>query len=144
MGRAVLLLLALLWGGPALAAGDSVPLPSPPPGKGLQCVAPTDIMRRDHPSLLNHQRDRTVRDGIRSRRFSLKACIACHAVADASGMAVSYEDPKHFCRVCHEYTAVRIDCFECHASKPQAPLTSLTVAPVAALHETTMRLWCTG
>ena len=142
MGRVLLLLVTLLWGGPALAAVDSVPMPAPAAGKGEQCVAPTDIMRRDHPSLLNHQRDQTVRAGIRTRQFSLKECIACHAVTDAKGMAVTYEDPRHFCRVCHDYTAVRIDCFECHASKPAAPLTAIPPSPLAALPQ--MRRRCTG
>ena len=137
MGRALLLLLAFLWAGPALAAGNSVPLPTPPPGKGLQCVAPTDIMIRDHPSLLSHQRDATVRDGIRTRQFSLKECIACHAVAGADGKPVTYDNPNHFCRVCHDYTAVRIDCFACHASIPDE------IAPLAMLPHT-IRPWCTG
>ena len=128
MGRALLLTLALLW------TSAAVPLPDPPAGKGEQCVAPIEMMRRDHPSLLSHQRDDTVRAGIRGRRFSLKECIACHAVAGADGKAVTYDSPKHFCRVCHEYTAVRIDCFECHASKPSAPLAALA----------TPRLWCPG
>ncbi len=135
MGRALLLLMALLWGGPAQAAGDSVPLPDPPAGKGEKCVAPTEIMRRDHPDLLSHQRDETVRAGIRTRQFSLKECVACHAVADADGIAVAYDDPAHFCRVCHDYAAVRIDCFECHASKPAAPLAMLS---------STLRRRCTG
>lgn len=140
MGRACFLLLVLLWGGPALAAGSSVPLPHPPAGKGERCVAPTDIMRRDHPSLLSHQRDETVRSGIRNQRFSLKGCIACHAVAGADGKPVTYENPKHFCRACHDYTAVRIDCFECHASRPPDPAPDL--APVATLP--TVRRWCPG
>jgi hypothetical protein len=24
----------------------------------------------------------------------------------------------HFCQSCHNYAAVKIDCFECHSSKP--------------------------
>ena len=35
------------------------------------------------------------------------------------GQPVSYDDPKHFCRSCHSYASVSIDCFECHASKPE-------------------------
>ncbi len=135
MGRKWFLPLVLLWVGPALAASDSVPLPIPPAGKGEQCVAPTDIMIRDHPSLLSHQRDETVRAGIRNQRFSLKGCIDCHAVAGADGKPVAYEDPKHFCRACHDYTAVRIDCFECHASRPPARVTELPAA---------VRRWCPG
>ena len=36
----------------------------------------------------------------------------------ADGKPVAYSDPKHFCRTCHSYAAVRVDCFECHASRP--------------------------
>jgi hypothetical protein len=25
----------------------------------------------------------------------------------------------NFCQSCHNYTAVKIDCFECHSNKPQ-------------------------
>ena len=32
----------------------------------------------------------------------------------------AYADPKHFCRSCHDYESVSIDCFECHVSKPDA------------------------
>ena len=111
--------------------------PHPPPGTGPRCLAPTDIMIPDHPSLINHQRDATVRAGIRTRQFSLKECIACHAVAGADGKPVTYDNPNHFCRVCHDYTAVRIDCFACHASIPDEP------APLAMLPHT-IRPWCTG
>ena len=132
MGRLALLAIALLW---TVGADAAVPLPDPPAGKGGQCVAPTEIMCRDHPELLNHQRDETVRNGIRTRRFSLKECVACHAVAGSDGKPVGYDDPKYFCRECHDYAAVRIDCFECHASKPDAPVAMLS---------STFRRWCNG
>lgn len=93
--------------------------PKPARGQGDQCVAPTDWMRKNHMSVLKHQRDDTVHEGIRTRTFSLKGCIDCHAVAGADGKAVSASDPKHFCRTCHDYAAVRMDCFECHASRPE-------------------------
>jgi len=31
---------------------------------------------------------------------------------------VTVDDPQHFCRTCHDYAAVRPDCFQCHASRP--------------------------
>ena len=100
------------------AADRGVPYPAIPKGKGAQCVLPTDEIRRDHRFLLSHQRDATVRRGVRTTRFSLKECVACHAVPDADGKPVGYEDPRNFCRACHDYTAVRIDCFGCHNSRP--------------------------
>jgi len=99
-------------------AGEGVPQPHPPKGKGQACVAETDFMRRNHPDLLNHQRDDTLRIGIRGDKFSLKACVACHAVPGADSKPVTVKSPKHFCRECHDYTAVQIDCFECHNSVP--------------------------
>ena len=104
--------------GPAWAGESRVPIPSPPKGKGEQCVRETSFMRANHMTLLLHQRDETMQRGIRTKRFSLKECVACHAVPGNDGLSVGYEDPKNFCRVCHDYTAVKMDCFECHASKP--------------------------
>ena len=102
---------------PTYAAGR-VSIPEPAEGKGDQCVADSDYMRKNHPSLLKHQRDDTLRQGIRGNEFSLKGCVACHAVEGKDAKPVTYEDPKHFCRTCHTYVAVTLDCFECHASTP--------------------------
>ncbi len=106
---------------PAQEAGQEsrVFVPAPPKGKGDRCVADTDFMRRYHMTLLDHQRDGTVYEGIRTKRFSLKNCIACHAVEGPDARPVTIKSPKHFCRVCHDYAAVRIDCFECHTSRPE-------------------------
>ncbi len=93
-------------------------VPTPPKGKGEKCVEETAFMRSNHMDLLMHQRDSTVIDGIRTKKHSLKECVACHVVSDNEGRAVSYQDPKNFCRSCHDFAAVKIDCFECHASKP--------------------------
>ncbi len=114
----VVLLMSGGAAGEACAQESRVPIPSPPKGKGEQCVLETPFMRANHMNILLHQRDQTMQKGIRTKRFSLKECVACHAVPGDDGQPVSYEDPKNFCRVCHDYTAVRIDCFECHASKP--------------------------
>ena len=80
------------WGGTiqaACAAGDSgVPYPAITRGKGESCVAETDFMRRNHMNLLAHQRDATMRRGIRTMRFSLKECVACHAVPGPEGTPV--------------------------------------------------------
>jgi predicted CXXCH cytochrome family protein len=101
-------------------AGDAAWLPKPARGRGESCVADTDWMRRNHMTVLIHQRDKTVHDGIRTERFSLKGCVECHAVRGADDKPVTVASPTHFCRTCHDYTAVRVDCFECHASRPEA------------------------
>lgn len=129
-----MLLASLLPGGlsgdgSALAAENQrmsrVFVPSPPKGKGDKCVADTDFMRRNHMTMLDHQRDNTVHEGVRTKQFSLKECIACHAVNGPDARPITVKNPKHFCRVCHDYAAVKIDCFECHASRPVPGKTAL-------------------
>ena len=113
------LLLFLIFAAPTKAGENSrIFVPDPPKGKGEKCVEETAVMRTKHMDLLMHQRDRTVIEGIRTKKHSLKECVACHTVSDSDGRPVSYQNPKNFCRSCHDYTAVKIDCFECHASKP--------------------------
>jgi predicted CXXCH cytochrome family protein len=119
---AAALLAAAFLGLPSASAFAAEPgwIPKPPRGQGDRCVADTFWMRRNHMTVLMHQRDATVHDGIRSRRFSLKGCIECHVVKGADGKPVTAASPTHFCRTCHDYAAVRMDCFECHASRPEA------------------------
>ena len=47
--------------------------------RGEACVAPVAEMRRNHMEMLLHQRDRTLRQGLREPRFSIKGCVDCHA-----------------------------------------------------------------
>ena len=104
------------------AADSRTPMPTIEPARaGTQCVADPATMRREHPAMLEHQRDETVRGGIRGNKASLKACIACHASA-ASGSVAKSE--TNFCVSCHSYAAVRIDCFGCHATRPPATVMS--------------------
>ncbi len=86
-------------------------------GMGGQCVKDTQWMRKNHMHLLKHQRDETVRKGIRSDQDSLKNCIECHA-STKDDSVIARDDS--FCVGCHRYAAVHIDCFECHASKRKA------------------------
>ncbi|MCC2112982.1 MAG: hypothetical protein KDJ16_13190 [Hyphomicrobiales bacterium] len=111
--------LGLLAAGYAAAEpGGRVPVPEPAKGRGENCVADTQLMRRNHMNLLKHQRKDTVHEGVRTETFSLKGCIDCHAVEGPDAKPVGISSPQHFCRTCHDYAAVQIDCFECHASKP--------------------------
>jgi hypothetical protein len=80
------------------------------------CVEPTEEMRKNHMEYLLHQRDETVHEGIRTKQYSLTACINCH-VSDAPD-APQVDDEKHFCNSCHTFAAVNIDCFQCHADRP--------------------------
>ncbi len=114
----LLALAVALLAGPAWAGEQGrVPAPVPPKGIGQQCVAPVAEMRRYHMDYLSHQRDDTVRGGIRGAKFSLRDCIACHAVpAKAAQRSV-----EPFCDACHVYAAVKIDCFECHNATTTGP-----------------------
>lgn len=125
LSAALLVLVALMvlvagGAGSACAQEGSRLGPVIPKAKGKRCVADTDFMRRSHMTLLTHDRDRTARQGVRPVKGSLKGCVDCHAVPGKAGKPVSYKDPKHFCRVCHDYVAVKLDCFECHRSTPEA------------------------
>lgn len=80
---------------------------------GTQCVAPPAEMRRNHMEMLKHQRDRTMRQGIRGEPVSLNGCIECHA----SQKTGSVLGEGNFCQSCHTYAAVKLDCFECHQPK---------------------------
>ncbi len=101
-------------------AGERTPTPSiEKAAAGTQCVAAPDVMRRQHPQLLKHQRDATVHRGVRQGRDSLQGCVGCHASATSGSVAQAKTD---FCVSCHAYAAVQIDCFECHASRPAQAL----------------------
>ena len=95
-----------------------VAIPSPTkPADAADCVEPVEVMRRDHMKFLLHQRDTTVLDGDRGKKYSLVGCIDCHNPTKANEEIVRYEDPQHFCASCHNYASVKIDCFECHADR---------------------------
>ncbi|MDO8250389.1 MAG: hypothetical protein Q7T78_11840 [Rhodoferax sp.] len=96
-------------------AAGRVPQPVIEAARGGECVGDPAFMRRNHMKLLKHQRDDTLRGGIRTGNYSLKACIACHASQTSSSVNVA---STNFCQSCHTYAAVKIDCFECHANKP--------------------------
>ena len=90
-----------------------------PEGEGVECIQPEDEMRRNHMNYILHQRDQTVRQGIRTETDSLANCIDCHVQPNDKDEIASHDDKEHFCNACHEYAAVQIDCFQCHADKPQ-------------------------
>jgi len=104
----------------AVAVSGRVPVPAIPAANADVCVENTDFMRRNHMDLLDHQRDETMHEGIRSKQHSLKECISCHAVLGADDVPVTVSSPEHFCRSCHDYAAVKVDCFQCHASRPES------------------------
>lgn len=113
-------LLALTLSAPASAAGkeDGIGPNIPAPVKGERCVEDTSVMRKDHMKFLKRHRDETLREGIRTKQYSLKECLECH-VPPREEVQASRSEGEHFCKNCHMYTGVRIDCFECHATRPE-------------------------
>jgi hypothetical protein len=118
--RLSLILTGLILLFPAQGMAET-PFPSihEPEGKDVKCVQPEDEMRRNHMNYILHQRDETVREGIRTETYSLSKCIDCHVQPNDKGEIATHHDKEHFCSACHEYAAVQIDCFECHADRPQ-------------------------
>ncbi len=115
-------MLAVLLGGASasVAAGDGVPLPNPAKAfKGQQCIEPVGTMRRLHGEYLIHQRDETLRQGIRGKKYSLRQCIACHATTSPDVENGTVRTIQPFCAECHAYAAVTIDCFSCHTGKAE-------------------------
>ena len=112
------LVMAMLAAVPDYALAGDIGPRYPKATKGETCVEPTDIMRRSHFQFILHQRDDTVHQGIRSQKHSLKGCIDCHATQDDQGRYRPINAEGQFCQSCHAYTATRIDCFQCHATKP--------------------------
>ncbi len=104
VGFAAVLLLA-----PALAVAGA-PKPTVKIENPGQCIAPAEEMRRNHMDMLKHQRDRTMRQGIRGEKASLNECISCHA-SKSSGSVTGKDG---FCQECHSYAAVKLDCWDCH------------------------------
>ena len=124
--RALVGILVIVLAGLAIASQaadqgndqNGIPFPAIAMGQGDTCVEDTDFMRRNHMDLLDHQRDETVINGVRTEQHSLKECINCHVVKGPDAVAVTVSSPQHFCRSCHDYAAVSVDCFQCHASRP--------------------------
>ena len=121
MSRALAFLAGLLLVVPVLSAhaGGSKPtvtIANP----GTQCVAPAEEMRRTHMDMLKHQRNLTLRQGVRGAKVSLNGCVDCHA-SKKTGSVTGSEDG--FCQSCHAFAAVKLDCWDCHQPKAGQPAT---------------------
>jgi Fe-S-cluster-containing dehydrogenase component len=81
------------------------------------CVEPTEYMRRNHMELIRHQRDTTVYGGIRSTKHSMAGCVNATSADDQQPVPVNGDG--QFCEACHDYAAVTLNCFDCHATVPE-------------------------
>lgn len=102
------ILMAVPLSAAAGASGPVVKIENPG-----ACIAPAEEMRRNHMEMLKHQRDRTMRQGIRGEKASLNECINCHA-SKSTGSVLGHDG---FCQSCHTYAAVKLDCWDCHQPK---------------------------
>ncbi|MFO7653367.1 MAG: sulfate reduction electron transfer complex DsrMKJOP subunit DsrJ [Candidatus Krumholzibacteriia bacterium] len=103
---------APLWYGALSGQAGRVPEVELAPGlEGRTCVRDAAYMRANHMDLLNHWRDRVVREGERIDRtdghgahvMSLQnTCMGCHS------------NQAEFCDRCHDYMGVQPYCWECH------------------------------
>ncbi len=92
------------------------------PSKSGDCERDSEFMRVNHPALLLHKRDKTMRQGIRTKQDSLQNCINCHVTKDKEGQFIKATDPENgFCAACHKFVAVKVACFECHRTTPEEP-----------------------
>lgn len=124
--RACLLVIGIAIAGltPA-AAADFAKADYVTPGSkaaGLEnCVRETAFMRRNHMELIEHQRDLTVHQGIRNTTDSLAGCVGCHVGYDQQRQPLPVYTEGQFCRNCHEFAAVDMNCFGCHSGMPVHP-----------------------
>ena len=77
------------------------------------------MIRKMHPEFLNHKRDKTLRQGVRTEEYSLSGCVTCHASKkDQSNDYHAIDASEQFCSDCHQKVAVTVDCFSCHRTTP--------------------------
>jgi len=120
MRRIALLLVLTLCTAAGVSAQERSDLwPDVPTATGDPHPEGNEYWRRNHMKLMRHDRDLTMRDGDRQIQASLSGCFDCHTTQDKSGVVLTYESEKHFCRACHDFAAVKVDCFMCHRSTPE-------------------------
>lgn len=117
--------LLLICGLAAGGASAEALYPEIPKAVGAPHPEGNAYMRINHMKLLRHDRDETMRLGNRDTQYSLKECVACHAVTGPDALPIPVKAEGQFCSSCHEYAAVKIDCFQCHSSKPEEGFTKL-------------------
>ncbi|MDB2589961.1 sulfur reduction protein DsrJ [Candidatus Thioglobus sp.] len=79
----------------------------------------SSMIRKMHPEFMNHKRDKTLRQGVRTEEYSLKGCVSCHASKkDQSNDYHAIDASEQFCSTCHKKVAISVDCFGCHRTTP--------------------------
>ena len=117
--RTLLVLIGFTLLSTSALAETPFPTVHEPSDESLKCIHPEDEMRRNHMNYILHERDETMHEGVRKEPGSLAACIDCHVEPNSEGEIAGIESKEHFCNACHQYASVQIDCFQCHADRPQ-------------------------
>ena len=117
--RPLLVLIGFMLLSTSTIAETPFPTVSKPSDESLKCIQPNDEMRKNHMNYILHERDETVYEGVRNEPGSLAACIDCHVEPNDKGEIAGIDSDQHFCNSCHQYASVQIDCFQCHADRPQ-------------------------
>jgi hypothetical protein len=133
--------LVLTLSAPVLAGGLGPNIPAPV--KGDECVSDTQDMRVNHMDYLLTHRDDTLRRGIRTKQFSLNECLECHVPPRDESQPTRVEE-EHFCKSCHVFAGVKVDCFQCHASRPERsalfhPLVTPAMQAMKDVHQPSSR-----
>ena len=117
IGTALAVFLALLllpaWYAAARPGTSQAPELELPRDSAV-CIEDVETMRSHHVALLAEWRNLVVRDGQRTdtssagveRPMSLTGtCLGCHGKAET------------FCTRCHDYSGVKLPCWDCHAQE---------------------------
>lgn len=98
-----------------LSAAVTAKGPNPAlPVNARQCVAPVEYMKTSHMRLLLDWREQVVRQGGREftafngQHYNMSLTSTCLEQCHTSGKA-------EFCDRCHNYAAVSVPCWDCHA-----------------------------
>lgn len=128
--RLLLAVSVMAWTSGATAEERSSLWPDVPLAMGEPHPEGNEFWRKNHMSLMRHDRDLTMQQGDRDIGASLKGCFDCHTTKAASGTVLTYADEGHFCRACHDFAAVKVDCFTCHRSTPEGTDEAMTHAAI--------------
>ncbi|HIG89254.1 sulfur reduction protein DsrJ [Candidatus Thioglobus sp.] len=119
MYRLLVVFLSLILSAPMVQAGNGLSGNSEAAQSSDQYHDSVSVIRKMHPEFLNHKRDKTLRQGVRTKENSLKGCVNCHANKDEQTNKYHPVDKQdQFCSTCHQKVSVSVDCFSCHRTTP--------------------------
>ncbi len=112
-------LAVFLWGiafCPAVSAADA-PVPQQKLIRG-HWSENKEIMQKNHQDLLKGRMNAEYPLDMTQKNISIEQCVTCHVQRGQDNMPVSADNANHFCRECHTFNKVSVNCFQCHASLP--------------------------